>query len=392
MNRPTTAFTLLLVSILLAGCGESAGPSTDATVADRSTREVVRIGSLDDPVYSLTRVGQLVALPDGGVLSTHGSEGLIRRFDTDGQLVYAVGGMGEGPGEFQGLGATTVLGDAIAAADFRTGLVSLFDLASGDHIESFRVDLSGTDFDGRSLSVSAALAPDTFVAWPSTPSRLVASGEITTIDFLLIDRDGRPLDTLPSIQRGNGQWAISFPGGGGAYTAQPFGDETLWQIHRGGEMTLIDREVVDSEAPVVVVSRLTADGDTLWSTNLRYDPQPIFDAEVDSIIDAATPENPPGNRTRSDYAEGWRASLYRPAHRPGAERVVVGEGGRVWVGGAPRAETTRWWVLSPEGELLHTVEVPSSLTVMAAAGDRVWAVEYDELRVPYVVGLEVEAP
>ena len=382
---------LAVCASLLPACEAATDQVSTAAGPQVVAREVVRIGSIDDPTYSLTRVGQLLALPAGGVLATHPSEGLIRRFDSAGELVYSTGGMGDGPGEFQGLGATTLLGDTIAVADFRTGLVSYFDLETGDHLESVRVDLSGSTFDDRPLSLSAVLAPDVFVAYPSTPSSLVASGDVTTIDFLLADGTGQVIDTLPSIPRGNGQWSISFPGGGGAYSRQVFADEALYRIHGDGRLTLVEREVVDSDAPTIEVVRITPAGDTVWTTSLSYTAQGISDAEVDSIIEARTPENPLGGRSRSDYAEGWRASMYVPPHRPGASSLMIGQDERIWVGGATGAPETTWWVLSPTGELDYTVALPSDLSVMSAAGDRVWAVAYDELDVPYVVGLEVEA-
>ena len=378
-----------VISAALASCGpdEASGPS--AGVPEYTASEFVRIGSIDDPVYSLTRIDYVIALPDGGVLSTHSREGLIRRFDETGRILYAVGGLGDGPGEFDFVGAPSLVDDTIAVVDLGTGLVSYFDLESGAHSRTVRVSFSPNSFNGQPLEAKVVLDGGDFVAGQVIPSYLVASGEISTYDFVLTDSDGGLTDTLPAIPMGNSQWSISFPTGGGAYSRQAFADNTIWRVGRDGSFYLLEREVVPSESPTIRVSRVATSGDTVWATEIPYSPQPISEADVDSIIETLTPEAPAFGRSRADYSTRWRESMYRPPHRPGASNLILATDERLWVGGASGKPQTTWWVLSSEGELLFTVDLPSSVSIRAAQGQRVWGVENDDFDVPYLVGLEV---
>ena len=47
----------------------------------------LRIGSVDDPEYSLTRLRSLDVAPDGTIYTLHPMEQVVRRFDADGSLL-----------------------------------------------------------------------------------------------------------------------------------------------------------------------------------------------------------------------------------------------------------------------------------------------------------------
>jgi hypothetical protein len=55
-----------------------------------------------------------------------------------------------------------------------------------------------------------------------------------------------------------------------------------------------------------------------------------------------------------------------------------------------RSVEESWTVLSPEGEWLGTVEIPSGVSLRAVAEDRVVGVKEDELDVQYIVVHELE--
>ena len=53
------------------------------------------------------------------------------------------------------------------------------------------------------------------------------------------------------------------------------------------------------------------------------------------------------------------------------------------------ADSVEWQVLSPTGEMEGLVRVASGLDVLRASRTEVWAVERDDLEVPFVVGFRV---
>jgi hypothetical protein len=68
------------------------------------------------------------------------------------------------------------------------------------------------------------------------------------------------------------------------------------------------------------------------------------------------------------------------------------EDGSLWLqwSRAPGAPTIRWSVLNPDGVPAATLELPSNLRLLDVSNGRLWAVETDELGVPYVVRLAVQ--
>ena len=86
--------TLLLASLLAAPL--SAQNQTQRFAATRD----LRVGSVDDPDYTLTwMVGARLA-PDASIYTLHYTEKTVRHFDPAGKLIGKFGRGGSGPGEF----------------------------------------------------------------------------------------------------------------------------------------------------------------------------------------------------------------------------------------------------------------------------------------------------
>lgn len=181
--------------------------------------------------------------------------------------------------------------------------------------------------------------------------------------------------------------------------AHPMPDAPIVAYSPDGRfVAIVDRSTDRRDAgPEVRTTVLEADGDTAWTRSIADVPDPIPAAEVDSIW---------GERIASfqrfaqlerrlsadDAREAYRASVPVPSHRPPVESAAMSSDGRlllVWSAAPGRPRQA--WVIAPGGELLASVKMPAGQEVLAFEGDRVWAVEYDELGVPVVVRYGVGA-
>jgi len=75
------------------------------------------IGEEGDPHYEFFRIVGAATLPDGSLVVADGGSQELRVFDRRGRFQRALGGSGEGPGEFGAIGAVTTRGDTILAVD-----------------------------------------------------------------------------------------------------------------------------------------------------------------------------------------------------------------------------------------------------------------------------------
>ena len=81
----------------------------------------------------------VVDTADGSFLISDFFQGGIIRFGRDGRIVQRYGRLGEGPGEFKGMGTTFILNDSVVVGvDAQRRLFTLFSRGDGEHVESFR--------------------------------------------------------------------------------------------------------------------------------------------------------------------------------------------------------------------------------------------------------------
>lgn len=399
--RPTHCAELHLLA-LLAACGPADRP------LDRMDRPLelvpeLRVGSIDDEATALTFFRQVEVGTDGRIYTLHPQESRVRVHNADGEAAGTIGGPGEGPGEFSNPGVMGWRGDSLWVLDFRTYAFSYFD-ANGRFLtsRSIPIDLGGSR--ESSPPRPEGLLPDgTIFGSPPAWSSEVAAGNITERVVLRLDERARPVDTLFRHSLVNSTWAIQDPkstSGFGSFGSQPFSDTEIVQLSpRTAELVRIDRAVPASpEEATFRVTRLTLEGDTLFSREYPYLPQPIDPALVDSLVRGrgeAMTRLPPefeGAPTPARAEQLARESLYLPAYHPPISQLLLGRDGSTWLRReALSADSADWLILSPQGAVVGTVTTPATLTIQAAEMGRVWGMERDGLDVPYLVRYAVES-
>ena len=368
-------------------------------VPEWSAELELRIGSLDDPEYSLTYMRSLEVAPDGTMYTLHTQEQVVRMFAADGSFKGLIGGRGSGPGEFENVATMGWVADTLWVLDFANYRFSQF-TQGGEFIGSFSVPYRSTQgLDAvRPPRASGLLFDGTVHGAPSTPSSQVADGTLTHRVPMLMTREGRVTDTLPSVPFGRNQWAISDPddpGRGGLYGRQPFGDGPLsWFVPRERAVIILDRTAPSSRDEASLrVSKLTFLGDTVFSRIYRFEPVPVRSEEVDSVLDERASMMAERGIFGVTQARGreWAAlTLYQPAFRTGVTSMVLGRDGSIWLSRGPDgAGQDDWVVLDSAGEPIGHLKLPTGLQIFVVDPPLLWASERDELDVPYVVRFRI---
>lgn len=411
--RVLPAVVVLCLTLAAWGCGEGAssrvsvdtvggvpqvttsGPglwSEDErwTVGERT----LRLGTLEgDGPESFGRVASVAVDGNGRVYVADGQAMEVRVFGPNGTFLHALGGQGEGPGEFEALDGLELGPEGtLYVRDPRLSRLSLFDRDTGEFLDAFPLERSfmifsaGTtlwvDGEGRVWDkIVVTLRVDElerhalirYTATGGAPDTLVL-GEREAPRVLAVDGDGNPkvglqipfsasaaFDVAPD---GRIAWGV-----GNAYRITVRGPEgdTLRAFGR----PLAAEEVTSSEAEAARAhlrerARNLTDGATLQDYDLP-DTKPLF------------------SEITADRTGHWWVRRYRWA------RPVSQEGSGAEDSASSESEPYRFDVFDPAGRFLGTVEMPE-MQVMEIGRDFVAGIETDELGVGYVVVYELVKP
>lgn len=197
------SLTSLTVVVLLAGCSDPAAVQRTSAVTPVIVtgngdtipmRETLRVGVLDgDPNYQFNRISWLLARRDGGVLvhdmvsNTKG--GLIKQYDAQGRFVRVIGGLGDGPGEYDDFPQGTLLADgSLLIVSQGQARITRFDSAGA---------LTGT-WPGPTSIVDVAPATDGGWYVARVSAHYPQEEKSRAITYFRYDRLGRLVDTLPA--------------------------------------------------------------------------------------------------------------------------------------------------------------------------------------------------
>lgn len=393
---------LLATSLALVACDLARDAADEPDVAEWTATQDLRIGSVDDPEYSLTFFEVMEVGPDGTMYTVHPQEQLVRVFAPDGSLRTTIGGRGDGPGEFQNVARIGWVADTLWLLDLDGYRFSQF-TADGRFLGSFSVPfVAGSD--PRAIQPPRAyglLSDGTIHGSPPAFSRQVADGTLTHHIPMLMTREGGVTDTLPAIPFGRNEWAISNPDAprrGALYRSQPFADGPLWDFVPGEPALIILTRTAASvrEEAAFVISKVSFDGDTLFSLSYRYEPVPTRQEAVDSILDEISDrigERGMFGATAARVREWAASSLYQPAFEPPVRAMVVARDGTIWLDRGPhrREDISRWLVFDADGRALAALELPAKLTVLQVIPPYLWGFENDETDVPYLIRFRIAA-
>jgi hypothetical protein len=403
------AATVLL--ILLCACtadtnaSSSDLPNADAVPALGLVAEL-RIGSLDDPDYGFSWIGDVAVDRDGNAYVFESQDRRIRVYSADGQLLRTIGGPGEGPGEFSFSVSMGVTGDTVWTVDDINRRLTLFN-RRGEVLEArvfdeVRVQLNSpgraTIISPRMLGSDGMFIGDQGLGMPS-PEPTGSFRDTVWIPRVRFSAQGKVVDTIGSYPLIATPDAFEFKEVGSSRYMVPPPPRPRTRIVRTVDGRIEIDPTSESGRPTLRITRIAHSGDTVRTRLLTYEPNPYPDEVLDERAANAARSGSMAvltetgverlERRPQDSAAAHsavRAAMAFPEEQPPVQGTTVTADGTLWLRredlGGP---VLRWTVLDRDDTPTGEVEVPRQARIAWIGEDMVWMVERDSLDVPWLV-------
>ena len=178
--------------------------------------------------------------------------------------------------------------------------------------------------------------------------------------------------------------------GGGTF-GHPLPSGPLFVFEPGGERTfVVDRPAYDGgETPRARIQARSPSGTILWTRDIAYDPVPVPDQKLDSLLASLRQrfEDLFGDRSRREVARIFDRSVQLPSHYPPIRSAFSEPGGRLWLQWADGQGDSEFTVLDSDGSIIARVTGPGHDDggPQAVAGDFAWGVIKGPFDVPIII-------
>ncbi len=332
--------------------------------------------------YEFTRISQVVSTGDA-VFVRQTEQQEIRVFGLTGRFRRTIGRAGGGPGEFKGLWAFGIYADTLWTLDFALRRVSLF-ATSGKLLKTITFE---------SITPTLGTRGNTFATYPmdrqrdgillgfgGTTGLAMAAGLVKSFPLLRMSPAGLTTDTLGWVPIAHDNMILR-SSHGEAYHTQPFSDAPL-TVYAAAmrRIYLVDRRAAESSRASYSVAAIKADGGTVWTRRVEYDPVLMDRHVADSV------RNRMYRIFRSQYPQSMiDDSLYIPKYQPPVSDGIVGDDGTIWLRRENWTPAARYDVLDASGTLIAHVETNRSVHLRWVSGTTAWGSELDDNDVPTLV-------
>ncbi len=323
--------------------------------------DLARSGTGD--AHEFYRVRNVTRLPDGGIVVVNRGSAEIRKFSADGSFVGAVGGYGEGPGEFSNVQQAEVVGDSLLVRDVRR--VALFgpDLR---HVRTLQLHPGVRSL--HYLGNGALLAP-VIVDYPEEYG-LVRPPEA----LLVFDLEGVRRDSIGRTP-GSEEYVTD------ALMGSPLFGKTSVLDNHGDRIFL-------GSSDHMQVEEIDTNGDTLRILRIPDYPLALSPEQVQAERNLRlNPPLPPGvTSLPPPFVEAVEA-MPSPETRPAYTDMLVDPTGAVWLrpfrGSSEQGGPEHWLVLGPDGAWLGSVQMPGNFVVREIGVDEILGVWTSDLDVQH---------
>ncbi|MFV1988436.1 MAG: hypothetical protein ACC682_14235 [Gemmatimonadota bacterium] len=336
--------------------------------------------------------GPIAVVPSGEstLLIADRSWESILMVDRSGRLLRKVGRAGDGPGEFRMIWRIGASEGRFWVVDVRTSRISVFD-EGGDFEHTFRGDGDAVGIDGFTpLSLRAGVGltgvtmkpdPQLGVWWVPLAGTdwgvAVEMTRITSVDRIL---------------------KVDIPPDGAVNMRWPFSSSDMVVTAPDGGRTVIIRRPRPGSPNSGWIEVTTFEGGVRGdSTSLQYLPETFRRSDLEAWLRdlraprelAAAGAYPSEEAAREAFQSAAVAPDYHPpivnAGRGIEEQgVLIDSDGRLWLRRDRAEPASTWWLLDDSLRNKQTVLVPSDVRILAATGELVWGVTYDDLDLPTI--------
>ena len=366
-------------SVRLPPSGQETG--TDSGIAEWVLTPDLRIGN--DGELEITRVRLLLPGEDGSLRFFDAGELIV--LQPSGRIQSRSSQRGEGPGEFL---VPIQLGwwmgsDSIWVEDAALRRFTVL-TADGEYVRTFRQE---------ELSYGAAYRIGVVRNFLPDGSRLALTEQYgpeppDSFPLVRIQDNGTIEEILRVSDYGNSARLHSENGG---FFMHPLPSEPLFVFEPGGERTfVVERPAYDGrEVPRVRIQARSPSGTILWTRDIAYDPVPVPDQELDSLLASLRQrfEDLFDDRSRREVARIFDRSVQLPSHYPPIRSAFSEPGGRLWLQWADGQGNSEFTVLDPDGSIIARVAGPGHDKggPQAVAGDFAWGVIKGPFDVPIII-------
>ncbi len=402
MSGPTDQYQVLAGAVTLvcvfavSSCGQadrSAALHVDK-LPDLTYAEEVRIGSADDPETGFSQIRRVLVSDKGDVYVLEGAAREVRVFDSDGKRLRVIGGPGQGPGEFTTPLDIGLLGDTLWVADIRARRLLWFG-PDGDVL--FTTSMQGVRFEsgvpGAIVSLTPARPrPDGLIESDRSVLLSTQDHEIRPYRYpvVLFDRKGAVVDTLRWEMADSG--VVTYRVAGHVGYAPVLGPVKPVKARVADEQVVVDWMVPSGTTEGLIdFMRVSSAGDSIYHSKLRYAAVPVPGHVLDSLIAPRLALAPRIGVTEGQMESALREAIQLPEFRPPVRVVHAGSDGTVWLQlNIAATDVAEWVLIGADGSPRGRLRLPSRMQIHHSALPTVWAVELDDLDVPWLVRLNVK--
>ncbi len=322
------------------------------------------------PPHEFFRVRGLQQRSDGSLMLANRASQQIRAYSPEGEFLGALGGPGQGPGEFSNLQRVKLVADTVFALDY-DGRVTVI----GPDMELVRTfALPSNVNDIHLLGDGTLLGESTVLAGLDEVANQLVRPPVALVRF---DLEGVPIDTIGERPGRESYW-FAFEdnyGSGPALFAKVAQVATLGPHAFYGSSDLMQVEELDAVGDIARILRIPGFALDLTAAQVAAEREALLPADL-----------PPGMPIPPHILRVVEA-LPAPATRPAYANMLVDPSGAFWLelhrGASERDRAQEWLILDADGTWLGAIGMPDGFSVTDITMDAVLGVWRDELDIEH---------
>ena len=322
------------------------------------------------PPHEFFRVRGVQQRSDGSLMLANRASQEIRLYSPEGAFLGAMGGPGQGPGEFSNLQRVKFVADTVIALDY-DGRVTVVG-PDMELVRTYALPFNVNDI--HSLGDGTVLGESSVWAGLEEVANQLVRPPLALVRF---DLEGVVVDSLGE-RPGRESYSFSYEdnaGDGPALFGKAAQVAALGPRVFYGSSDLMQVEELDPAGNVTRILRIPGYGLDLTDAQVA--------AERDAHLDVDLPPGMPLPPWLVRVVE----ALPAPATRPAYANMIVDPSGAFWLeryrGASERDQPQEWLILDADGTWLGTIEVPDRFSVTDITLDAVLGVWRDELDIEH---------